>query len=127
MAFYSIEKSLGRLVKARKLKQEEAGEIIKRIKGDNELKRWCWRCRPLDRSRSGEFGTQEKIFRALDEVCQPHTILASNTSGLMITDIVSATRRPEKVIELHWFNPAPVMRLIEITRGPRHRAGPMRS
>jgi len=58
-----------------------------------------------------------EIFRKLDEVTRPEVILASNTSSISITRIASATKRPDRVIGLHFFNPAPIMKLIEIVRG----------
>ena len=63
------------------------------------------------------------IFAQLDEVCKPETILATNTSSLSVTEIAVATHRPGKVVGLHFFNPAPVMKLVEIVRSVRHRAG----
>lgn len=58
-----------------------------------------------------------QIFKDLDEVCQPRTILATNTSSISITQIGAATNRPEKVIGMHFMNPVPIMRLVEIIRG----------
>ena len=60
---------------------------------------------------------KKEIFAELDKICKPETILASNTSSLSITEVASATSRPEKVIGMHFFNPAPVMKLVEIIRG----------
>lgn len=60
---------------------------------------------------------KEPIFRELDNVCRPEVILASNTSGLSISALASATTRPEKVAGMHFFNPAPVMELVEVVRG----------
>jgi 3-hydroxybutyryl-CoA dehydrogenase len=60
---------------------------------------------------------KKKVFSQLDSICKPGTILASNTSSLSITEIASATSRPENVIGMHFFNPAPVMKLVEIIRG----------
>ncbi len=59
---------------------------------------------------------KQEIFAALDTTCQPTAILASNTSGLPITQIASATQRPERVLGLHFFNPVPAMKLVEIVR-----------
>lgn len=58
-----------------------------------------------------------KIFKELDEVCDPNTILATNTSSISITHIASVTRRPEQVIGMHFMNPVPLMKLVEIIRG----------
>jgi len=60
---------------------------------------------------------KRKIFKELDEITLPNTILASNTSSLPITEIAAATKRPEKVIGMHFMNPVPVMKLVEIIRG----------
>ena len=60
---------------------------------------------------------KKEIFAELDEICKPETILASNTSSLSITEVASATKRPDKVIGMHFFNPAPVMKLVEVIRG----------
>jgi 3-hydroxybutyryl-CoA dehydrogenase len=58
-----------------------------------------------------------KIFKALDEICDKNTILATNTSSISITQIASATKRPEKVIGMHFMNPVPIMKLVEVVRG----------
>lgn len=60
---------------------------------------------------------KKELFKRLDEVCPARTILASNTSSISITKLATATRRPENVIGMHFFNPAPVMKLVEIVRG----------
>jgi 3-hydroxybutyryl-CoA dehydrogenase len=60
---------------------------------------------------------KRELFAELDDLSSPETILASNTSGLPITQIAAATKRPERVIGMHFFNPAPVMKLIEVVRG----------
>ena len=60
---------------------------------------------------------KREIFAELDGICKPETILASNTSSLSITEVASATKRADKVIGMHFFNPAPVMKLVEIIKG----------
>ena len=60
---------------------------------------------------------KRSIFAKLDEIAPEHAILASNTSSLPITEIAAATNRPEKVIGMHFMNPVPVMKLVEIIRG----------
>ena len=61
----------------------------------------------------------QEIFKELDELCKPETILASNTSSISITAIAAATKRPDKVLGMHFFNPAPAMKLVEVIRGAR--------
>jgi 3-hydroxybutyryl-CoA dehydrogenase len=60
---------------------------------------------------------KKEVYRELDQLCPPEVILASNTSGLSITEIGSVTRRPDKVIGMHFFNPVPAMKLVEIIKG----------
>jgi len=60
---------------------------------------------------------KKQIFAELDKLCKPETILASNTSSLSITEVGAATTRPDKVIGMHFFNPAPVMKLVEVIKG----------
>jgi len=64
-----------------------------------------------------DLALKRKIFFELDELCPPETILASNTTGLPITEIAAGTRHPERILGTHFFNPAPVMKLVEIVRG----------
>ncbi|MCP4665002.1 MAG: 3-hydroxyacyl-CoA dehydrogenase family protein, partial [Deltaproteobacteria bacterium] len=60
---------------------------------------------------------KKSVFKELDEICRPEVILASNTSSMSLTEIASATKRPEKVCGMHFFNPVPLMRLVEVIRG----------
>ncbi|MDD3022913.1 MAG: 3-hydroxyacyl-CoA dehydrogenase NAD-binding domain-containing protein, partial [Syntrophomonadaceae bacterium] len=60
---------------------------------------------------------KKKVFQQLDDICPPHAILASNTSALSITEIAAATKRPDKVAGMHFFNPVPVMKLVEVIPG----------
>ena len=64
-----------------------------------------------------ELSLKKELFAQLDAICKPEAILATNTSSISITDIASATKRADKVIGMHFFNPAPVMKLIEVIRG----------
>jgi 3-hydroxybutyryl-CoA dehydrogenase len=64
-----------------------------------------------------KFDVKAEIFRDLDRICRPEMILASNTSSISITKLAGLTRRPEKVIGMHFFNPVPVMKLVEVIRG----------
>src|SRR5262245_20751656 len=64
-----------------------------------------------------DFDAKSKVFQAIDEITRPDVILASNTSSISITKIASKTKRPDKVIGMHFMNPVPVMTLVEIVRG----------
>jgi 3-hydroxybutyryl-CoA dehydrogenase len=64
-----------------------------------------------------DMALKNSVFKTLDTICKPEAILASNTSSLSITEIAAATKRPDKVIGMHFFNPAPVMKLVEIIKG----------
>ncbi len=64
-----------------------------------------------------KFEIKAEIFRDLDRICRPEVVLASNTSSISITRLAALTKRPEKVIGMHFFNPAPVMKLVEVIRG----------
>src|SRR5262249_38860002 len=62
---------------------------------------------------------KRELFAELDEICPPETIFASNTSSLSVTEIAASTNRPERVVGMHFFNPAPVMKLVEVIQGIR--------
>jgi 3-hydroxybutyryl-CoA dehydrogenase len=110
-----IEKSLQRSVDKGKIQVEEKLEILSHIKPVTDIKE----AKTADLAIEAVFEDLEvkkKVFKALDEVCPPHTILASNTSALPIAAMASATKRPDKVLGLHFMNPVPVMRGVEIIR-----------
>jgi 3-hydroxybutyryl-CoA dehydrogenase len=99
-----------------KMTQADADGILSRIKGTVDLK-LAADCDLVVEAAVENMEIKKQIFSELDKICKSSTILASNTSSLSITEIASATNRPDKVIGMHFFNPAPVMKLIEITKG----------
>ncbi|MBI4524193.1 MAG: 3-hydroxyacyl-CoA dehydrogenase family protein [Deltaproteobacteria bacterium] len=112
----SIEGLAARAVEKGQAKQEEAGEWLKRLRftanyGDLEGASFVIEAVPED------LALKRRVFADLDRLCSEQAVLASNTTGLPITQIASATRHPERVIGAHFFNPAPVMKLVEIVRG----------
>ncbi len=115
--FRMIRKSLQRFVIAGKLEEEKREKVIGRIKGTTDLREAVGDADLIVEAVPEDMGLKKKVFKELDELCPSHTILASNTSSLMITDIASATNRPDKVVGMHWFNPPPMMKLIEIVSG----------
>jgi len=100
-----------------KMTQEQADQIVARIKGTTDLKRAVDGVQLVVESIPEEMGLKQQMFKRLDELCASETILASNTSALSITAIGSLTRRQDKVIGMHFFNPVAVMKLVEIIRG----------
>jgi len=106
-------KNLESLVNREKITAQEAEEIISRIKQTTDVEDISAADLIIE-AASESMEVKKQVFVQLDGLCPATTILASNTSTLSPTEIASATKRPDKVIGMHWFNPAPVMRLIEV-------------
>ena len=96
--------------------EEVKEDILSRISGTTDMN-LAADCDLVVEAAVENMKIKKEIFAELDKICKPETILASNTSSLSITEVASATSRPEKVIGMHFFNPAPVMKLVEIIRG----------
>ncbi|MFC2008363.1 3-hydroxyacyl-CoA dehydrogenase family protein [Chloroflexota bacterium] len=102
-----------------KMTQSDADTILARITGTTNLKEAVAEAQVVIESVPEQLALKQQMFRELDELCPPETILATNTSSLSVNLIGSVTKRQEKVIGMHFFNPATVMRLVEIIRGAR--------
>jgi 3-hydroxybutyryl-CoA dehydrogenase len=113
----AIKKSLERAVEREKMKAEEVPAVMDRIKGTTDLTAAAADADFVVEAAIEQMRIKKEIFANLDAICRPETILASNTSGLSITEIASVTRRPDKVLGIHFFNPAPIMKLVELIRG----------
>jgi len=100
-----------------KLTPKEAEETMRRVKGTTDLAEAAEEADIVIEAVYEDIGIKKEVFRQLDEACPPHTILASNTSALSITEMASATKRPDKVIGVHFFNPAYAMKLVEVVMG----------
>jgi 3-hydroxybutyryl-CoA dehydrogenase len=111
-----IEKNLRRSVDKGKLSEEERGAIIGRIKTTSSLQDMAQADYVVEAAVEME-ELKFSVFRELDAVCPDHVILATNTSSIPIGRIASQTGRPEKVIGMHFMNPVPVMKLVEVIRG----------
>lgn len=111
-----INKALSKKVAKGKMTEEDKEAILSRISGTTDMKLAADADLVVEAAIEN-MKIKKEIFAELDEICKPETILASNTSSLSITEVASATKRPDKVIGMHFFNPAPVMKLVEVIRG----------
>jgi 3-hydroxybutyryl-CoA dehydrogenase len=112
----TIRKNLGREVAKAKLTQDEMDASIGRIQGTIDRSTLAG-CDFVIEAATEKFEIKRQIFTELDTVLPAHVILASNTSSISITKLAAQTRRPEQVIGMHFFNPVPVMKLVEVIRG----------
>jgi len=112
----TIASSLERLVKKEKLSPQDKEAILGRIRTTTEIKDMAGADFVVE-AATENLELKLGIFRQLDEVCGPEVILASNTSSISITKIAGSTGRPELVIGMHFMNPVPLMKLVEIIRG----------
>jgi 3-hydroxybutyryl-CoA dehydrogenase len=110
-----VRKSLEGLVAKGKLDGKEKDAILGRITGTTRLEDLKG-CDLVIEAITENIALKKETFAELDQICSPHTVLASNTSSCMITEMAAATKRPEKVLGLHFFNPVPLMRLVEVVR-----------
>jgi len=114
--YKTIEKSLGRLVKKEKITEAEKQSILGRIEASTSLEDMIRADYVVEAATENE-ALKLKIFEDLDGFCKPEAILSSNTSSISITKIAAVTKRPEKVIGMHFMNPVPMMKLVEIING----------
>jgi len=112
----TIQKNLDRQLKKEKISEKELKATLERIETNTDLQT------ARDSHFAVEAATEDaalkkKLFSELDSICPSESILASNTSSISITEIAAVTERPDKVIGMHFFNPVPVMQLVEVIRG----------
>ncbi|MCL2436882.1 MAG: 3-hydroxybutyryl-CoA dehydrogenase [Clostridiales bacterium] len=112
----TISKALTKLVEKGKMEQSAMDNAMGRLSVTSDLKRAADADFVIEASVE-DIEVKKTLFQELDRICKPETILASNTSSLSITDIASVTKRPEKVIGMHFFNPAPTIKLLEVVVG----------
>ena len=112
----TVEKNLEKLVAKEKMTAEEKATIMGRIKGSTDIEI----IKDADlviEAATEEMESKKALFQELDNLCKPETIIATNTSSLSITEIAAATNRADKIIGMHFFNPVPMMKLVEIIKG----------
>ena len=114
--FSTIEKSLDRMIKKEKITEEDKKGILGRIEGSTSLEDMVKADFVVEAATENEV-LKQKIFNDLDEYCREGVILSSNTSSISITKIAGSTKRPEKIIGMHFMNPVPMMKLVEIING----------
>ena len=107
---------LEKAVKKGRMSEEDKTAALGRIKGSTDMED-LHDAEIVVEAATENVEAKKAMFRQLDEVCQPDAILATNTSALSITEIAAVTGRPEKVIGMHFFNPVPSMKLVEVIRG----------
>ncbi len=112
----NVSKSLDRFVKKEKITEEDKNSILGRINTTTNLDDLN-DCDLIVEAASENFDIKKEIFTKLDELTDDSTILATNTSSISITKIAAVTNRPDKVIGMHFFNPVPLMKLVEVIRG----------
>ena len=112
----TITKNLDREVAKNKITAADKETALARIEAVTDRSRLA-ECDFIVEAATEKFEIKTEIFRDLDRLARPEVILASNTSSISITKLAALTRRPEKVIGMHFFNPVPVMKLVEVIRG----------
>ena len=115
-AITTITKNLDRQLQKGSITEETKNLTLANITKNTDLKTVA-NSDVVIEAASENFNIKEKIFQQLDAICKPEAILASNTSSISITRIAACTNRPEKVIGMHFMNPVPVMKLVEIIKG----------
>ena len=112
-----ISSNLDRAVSKGKMDPEAADEIMGRITGTTDLVMAAQDADLVIEAIIEIMDIKKQVYQELDNICKKETLFASNTSGLSITEMASVTKRPDKVIGMHFFNPVPVMRLVELIKG----------
>ena len=115
-ALETIAKNLDREVGKNKLTAEEKAAALRRIEPVVERSKLAG-CDFVVEAATEKLEIKSEIFRDLDRLCRPEVVLASNTSSISITRLAARTKRPEQIIGMHFFNPVPVMKLVEVIRG----------
>ena len=114
-ALAGIDSSLEKLVKNGKLTAEQKANALKRFKGTTNTEDFKV-CDLVIEAAIENLDLKKKIFGDLDKICPPQTILATNTSCLSVMDIAAATKRQDRVLGVHFFNPVPLMKLVELVK-----------
>lgn len=112
----TVEKNLSRMVAKEKITQADMDAAMARIKGSTDLSIIAEADFVIE-AATEDMEAKKALFKELDELCKPEAIIATNTSALSITEIAASTNRPDKIIGMHFFNPVPAMKLVEVVKG----------
>ena len=112
----TVKKNLDKMVAKEKMTAQQAEEVFARIHGSTDINIIADADLVIE-AATEDMESKKALFAELDKLCKPETIIATNTSSLSITEIAAATGRPDKVIGMHFFNPVPAMKLVEIIKG----------
>jgi 3-hydroxybutyryl-CoA dehydrogenase len=116
-AIATIGNNLDRIIAKGKLTEQDKTNTLSRIKTFSKFEEGISNCELVVEAATENIEIKLNLFKQLDQLCSPLTILASNTSSISITKIASVTKRPDKVIGMHFMNPVPIMKLVEVIRG----------
>tara|TARA_X000000368_G_scaffold419086_1_gene422263 strand:+ start:1707 stop:2597 length:891 start_codon:yes stop_codon:yes gene_type:complete len=116
-ALETIDKNLGRMVSKEKITEQDKANTLNNITTYTDFIQGVKESDLVVEAATENVDLKLKIFKQLDEICDPNTLLATNTSSISITEIAAVTNRPSKVIGMHFMNPVPVMKLVEVIRG----------
>lgn len=116
-AIATISKNLGRMVKKERITEDDKNNTLSNITTYTDIKEGVKGVDLVVEAATENIDLKLKIFKQLDEICDTNTLLATNTSSISITKIAAVTNRPTQVIGMHFMNPVPVMKLVEVIRG----------
>lgn len=121
VGFGRIQSGFDRLVQRGRMKPEEREQALARLKGTTDLADMAGADVVVEAAPE-VLELKQRLFRQLEAVCRPETVLATNTSSLSVTEIGASVARPERVVGMHFFNPPPLMPLVEVVQGARSSA-----
>lgn len=111
----TVEKNLDRLIKKEKITEADKADVMSRIHGSTDIS-IVKDADLIIEAATEDMEAKKALFAELDQLVKPEAIIATNTSSLSITEIAAATGRPDKIIGMHFFNPVPAMKLVEIIK-----------
>jgi 3-hydroxybutyryl-CoA dehydrogenase len=116
-AITTITKNLDRMLSKEKISEQEKNDTLANINTTTDFQAGVENSDLVVEAATENVDLKLKIFKDLDEICQEHTLLATNTSSISITQIANQTNRKDKIIGMHFMNPVPIMKLVEVIRG----------